>query len=135
MVRRFESLAQYCTSRTIYTSVGWFNRFSLSSLHQHVVFLSFLSVWVLILQVRLIGTYFYLDVFRIAFLGFPTSSFSLTYFSLTPEIVSTPSSPEEEDKSILDAAVLIDNAVPTTKIQIRLADGSRLIQRFNQTHR
>ncbi|KAJ6664034.1 hypothetical protein lerEdw1_008988 [Lerista edwardsae] len=55
--------------------------------------------------------------------------------SLTPEIVSTPSSPEEEDKSILDAAVLVDDAVPTTKIQIRLADGSRLIQRFNQTHR
>ncbi|ETE67337.1 UBX domain-containing protein 2B, partial [Ophiophagus hannah] len=28
-----------------------------------------------------------------------------------------------------------DATVPTTKIQIRLADGSRLIQRFNQTHR
>ncbi|XP_037058327.1 UBX domain-containing protein 2B isoform X1 [Peromyscus leucopus] len=55
--------------------------------------------------------------------------------SLTPEIVSTPSSPEEEDKSILNAAVLIDDSVPTTKIQIRLADGSRLIQRFNSTHR
>nr|XP_004653397.1 UBX domain-containing protein 2B [Jaculus jaculus]XP_045000144.1 UBX domain-containing protein 2B [Jaculus jaculus] len=55
--------------------------------------------------------------------------------SLTPEIVSTPSSPEEEDKSILNAVVLVDNSVPTTKIQIRLADGSRLIQRFNRTHR
>ncbi|XP_006031885.1 UBX domain-containing protein 2B [Alligator sinensis] len=55
--------------------------------------------------------------------------------SLTPEIVSTPSSPEEEMKSILNAAVLINDTVPTTKIQIRLADGSRLIQRFNQTHR
>uniref|UniRef100_A0A8C3LS37 UBX domain-containing protein 2B n=1 Tax=Chrysolophus pictus TaxID=9089 RepID=A0A8C3LS37_CHRPC len=55
--------------------------------------------------------------------------------SLTPEIVSTPSSPEEEDKSILNAPVLIDDSVPATKIQIRLADGSRLIQRFNQTHR
>ncbi|KAM6170797.1 UBX domain-containing protein 2B isoform 1-T1 [Erethizon dorsatum] len=55
--------------------------------------------------------------------------------SLTPEIVSTPSSPEEEDKSILNAVVLIDDSVPTTKIQIRLADGSRLIQRFNNTHR
>ncbi|XP_052560492.1 UBX domain-containing protein 2B isoform X4 [Tympanuchus pallidicinctus] len=54
---------------------------------------------------------------------------------LTPEIVSTPSSPEEEDKSILNAPVLIDDSVPATKIQIRLADGSRLIQRFNQTHR
>ncbi|XP_004602495.2 UBX domain-containing protein 2B isoform X1 [Sorex araneus] len=55
--------------------------------------------------------------------------------SLTPEIISTPSSPEEEDKSILNAVVLIDDSVPTTKIQIRLADGSRLIQRFNITHR
>uniref|UniRef100_A0A8C6N1F8 UBX domain-containing protein 2B n=1 Tax=Mus spicilegus TaxID=10103 RepID=A0A8C6N1F8_MUSSI len=55
--------------------------------------------------------------------------------SLTPEIVSTPSSPEEEDKSILNAAVLIDDSMPTTKIQIRLADGSRLVQRFNSTHR
>lgn len=61
-----------------------------------------------------------------------TSVFNL---SLTPEIVSTPSSPEEEMKSILNAAVLINDTVPTTKIQIRLADGSRLIQRFNQTHR
>uniref|UniRef100_H0XWT0 UBX domain-containing protein 2B n=1 Tax=Otolemur garnettii TaxID=30611 RepID=H0XWT0_OTOGA len=55
--------------------------------------------------------------------------------NLTPEIVSTPSSPEEEDKSIFNAVVLIDDSVPTTKIQIRLADGSRLIQTFNSTHR
>ncbi|KAF5926272.1 hypothetical protein HPG69_011402 [Diceros bicornis minor] len=55
--------------------------------------------------------------------------------SLTPEIVSTPSSPEEEDKSMFNAVVLIDDSMPTTKIQIRLADGSRLIQRFNSTHR
>uniref|UniRef100_A0A493TIM0 UBX domain-containing protein 2B n=1 Tax=Anas platyrhynchos platyrhynchos TaxID=8840 RepID=A0A493TIM0_ANAPP len=55
--------------------------------------------------------------------------------SLTPEIVSTPSSPEEEEKSILNAPVLIDDSMPATKIQIRLADGSRLIQRFNQAHR
>ncbi|KAM6214139.1 UBX domain-containing protein 2B isoform 2-T2 [Rhynchocyon petersi] len=54
---------------------------------------------------------------------------------LTPEIVSTPSSPEEEDKSIVNAVVLTDDSVPTTKVQIRLADGSRLIQRFNHTHR
>lgn len=57
------------------------------------------------------------------------------FLSLTPEIVSTPSSPEEEEKSLLNAVVLIDDSVPTTKIQIRLADGSRLIQRFNSTHR
>nr|XP_033789841.1 UBX domain-containing protein 2B isoform X2 [Geotrypetes seraphini] len=54
---------------------------------------------------------------------------------LTPEIVSTPSSPEEEHKPFLNAEVMVDEFVPTTKILIRLADGSRLIQRFNLTHR
>ncbi|KAE8598825.1 hypothetical protein XENTR_v10016955 [Xenopus tropicalis] len=55
--------------------------------------------------------------------------------SLTPEIISTPSSPEEEHKRFLNAEVDLDEHVPTTKIQIRLADGTRLIQRFNLSHR
>ncbi|CAH2285266.1 UBX domain-containing 2B [Pelobates cultripes] len=55
--------------------------------------------------------------------------------SLTPEIISTPSSPEEENKTFLNIDVELDEHVPTTKIQIRLADGSRLIQRFNLSHR
>lgn len=55
--------------------------------------------------------------------------------SLTPEIVSTPSSPEEERKVYYNTGVEVDEFEPTTKIQIRLADGSRLIQRFNLTHR
>ncbi|KAJ1192026.1 hypothetical protein NDU88_001338 [Pleurodeles waltl] len=55
--------------------------------------------------------------------------------SLTPEIVSTPSSPEEERKVYCNTGVVVDVFEPTTKIQIRLADGSRLIQRFNLTHR
>ncbi|XP_072007975.1 UBX domain-containing protein 2B isoform X2 [Engystomops pustulosus] len=55
--------------------------------------------------------------------------------SLTPEIISTPSSPEEEHKPFLNTDVELDEHVPTTKIQIRLADGSRLIQRFNLSHR
>ncbi|XP_075682330.1 UBX domain-containing protein 2B isoform X3 [Rhinoderma darwinii] len=54
---------------------------------------------------------------------------------LTPEIVSTPSSPEEEHKPFLNAEVRLDEQVPTTKIQIRLTDGSRLVQRFNLSHR
>ncbi|XP_068093522.1 UBX domain-containing protein 2B isoform X2 [Hyperolius riggenbachi] len=54
---------------------------------------------------------------------------------LTPEIISTPSSPEEEHKPFLNAEVELDEHVPTTKIQIRLADGTRLIQRFNLSHR
>ncbi|KAF5915870.1 hypothetical protein HPG69_019103 [Diceros bicornis minor] len=49
-----------------------------------------------------------------------------------PEIVSTPSSPEEEKKSMLNVVVLTDDSVPTTKIQIRLADE---IQRVSSTHR
>ncbi|XP_063779828.1 UBX domain-containing protein 2B isoform X2 [Pseudophryne corroboree] len=55
--------------------------------------------------------------------------------SLTPEIISTPSSPEEEHKPFLNTEVELDEDVPTTKIQIRLSDGSRLIQRFNLSHR
>ncbi|XP_069477183.1 UBX domain-containing protein 2B isoform X2 [Ambystoma mexicanum] len=55
--------------------------------------------------------------------------------SLTPEIVSTPSSPEEERKIFFNTGVVVDDLEPTTKIQIRLADGSRLIRRFNLTHR
>ncbi|XP_044151039.1 UBX domain-containing protein 2B isoform X1 [Bufo gargarizans] len=55
--------------------------------------------------------------------------------SLTPEIISTPSSPEEEHKPFLNAEVELDEHVATTKIQIRLVDGSRLIQRFNLSHR
>ncbi|XP_056377977.1 UBX domain-containing protein 2B [Hyla sarda] len=55
--------------------------------------------------------------------------------SLTPEIISTPSSPEEEHKLFLNTEIQLDRRVPTTKIQIRLADGSRLVQRFNLSHR
>ncbi|XP_073487764.1 UBX domain-containing protein 2B isoform X2 [Aquarana catesbeiana] len=55
--------------------------------------------------------------------------------SLTPEIISTPSSPEEEHKPFLNSEIELDEHVPTTKIQIRLADGTRLIQRFNLSHR
>ncbi|XP_053323210.1 UBX domain-containing protein 2B [Spea bombifrons] len=55
--------------------------------------------------------------------------------SLTPEIISTPSSPEEENKTFLNRDVELDEHEPTTKIQIRLADGSRLVQRFNLSHR
>ncbi|XP_067836201.1 NSFL1 cofactor p47-like isoform X1 [Heptranchias perlo] len=54
--------------------------------------------------------------------------------SPTPTIVSTPSSPEEEFKYFVNI-VNINDSEPTTNIQIRLADGSRLVQKFNQTHR
>ncbi|XP_072427695.1 NSFL1 cofactor p47-like [Chiloscyllium punctatum] len=54
--------------------------------------------------------------------------------SPTPTIVSTPSSPEEEFKYFVNI-VDINDSEPTTNIQVRLADGSRLVQKFNQTHR
>ncbi|XP_067887978.1 NSFL1 cofactor p47-like isoform X3 [Heterodontus francisci] len=54
--------------------------------------------------------------------------------SPTPTIVSTPSSPEEEFKYFVNI-VNINDSEPTTNIQIRLADGSRLVQKFNQAHR
>uniref|UniRef100_V9KN85 UBX domain-containing protein 2B n=1 Tax=Callorhinchus milii TaxID=7868 RepID=V9KN85_CALMI len=54
--------------------------------------------------------------------------------SPTPTIVSTPSSPEEEFKHFVNV-MSIDDSVPTTNIQIRLADGSRVVQKFNQSHR
>lgn len=54
--------------------------------------------------------------------------------SLTPTIVSTPSSPEEEFKYFINIEN-VNESEPTTNVQIRLADGSRLVQKFNQTHR
>ncbi|XP_072323831.1 NSFL1 cofactor p47-like isoform X2 [Scyliorhinus torazame] len=54
--------------------------------------------------------------------------------SPTPTIVSTPSSPEEEFKYFVNF-VDVNDSEPTTNVQIRLADGSRLVQKFNQTHR
>ncbi|XP_051879713.1 NSFL1 cofactor p47-like isoform X3 [Pristis pectinata] len=54
--------------------------------------------------------------------------------SPTPTIVSTPSSPEEEFKYFVNV-LNVNEAEPTTTVQIRLADGSRLVQKFNQTHR
>ncbi|XP_069777546.1 NSFL1 cofactor p47-like isoform X5 [Narcine bancroftii] len=52
----------------------------------------------------------------------------------TPTIVSTPSSPEEEFKYFVNV-LNVNESEPTTNVQIRLADGSRLVQKFNQTHR
>ncbi|XP_078254690.1 NSFL1 cofactor p47-like isoform X1 [Rhinoraja longicauda] len=54
--------------------------------------------------------------------------------SPTPTIVSTPSSPEEEFKYFINIEN-VNESEPTTNVQIRLADGSRLVQKFNQTHR
>ncbi|KAJ0064467.1 hypothetical protein NL108_006859 [Boleophthalmus pectinirostris] len=57
--------------------------------------------------------------------------------SATPELVSAP--PSQKDQAVAEAqasaSVTLDPSTPVTNIQIRLADGGRLVHRFNHTHR
>lgn len=57
-------------------------------------------------------------------------------FSATPELTS-PAATSTQDQATNEAStsVTLDPAQPLTSIQIRLADGTKLIQRFNHTHR
>lgn len=59
-------------------------------------------------------------------------------FSATPELVTAPPS-FQQDQAVNEAqaiaSVSLDYAQPVTNIQIRLADGGRLVQKFNHTHR
>ncbi|XP_019722458.1 NSFL1 cofactor p47 isoform X1 [Hippocampus comes] len=58
--------------------------------------------------------------------------------SAAPELVSAPA-PSQQDQAANEAqasaSVSLDTSQPITNIQIRLADGGRLIQKFNHTHR
>ncbi|XP_077368849.1 NSFL1 cofactor p47 [Festucalex cinctus] len=58
--------------------------------------------------------------------------------SAAPELVSGPA-PSQQDQAANEAqasaSVSLDTSQPVTNIQIRLADGGRLIQKFNHTHR
>ncbi|KAM9751802.1 NSFL1 cofactor p47 isoform 2-T2 [Menidia menidia] len=58
--------------------------------------------------------------------------------SATPELTAAPA-PSQQDQATNEAqasaSVGLDPAQPTTNIQIRLADGGRLVQKFNHTHR
>ncbi|XP_026116079.1 NSFL1 cofactor p47-like [Carassius auratus] len=57
--------------------------------------------------------------------------------SATPELVSLPRIPQDQTASEADASasISVDSSQPVTSIQIRLADGGRLVQKFNHTHR
>ncbi|XP_063315568.1 NSFL1 cofactor p47 [Pelobates fuscus] len=56
--------------------------------------------------------------------------------STAPQICSTvTASQQAENETKASSSVNIDESEPTTNIQIRLADGGRLVQRFNHSHR
>uniref|UniRef100_A0A8C9V6M3 NSFL1 cofactor p47 n=2 Tax=Scleropages formosus TaxID=113540 RepID=A0A8C9V6M3_SCLFO len=60
--------------------------------------------------------------------------------SATPELVSSPGfAGGHQDSAISEAqasaSITLDASQPVTSIQIRLADGGRLVQKFNHTHR
>ncbi|XP_077109132.1 NSFL1 cofactor p47 [Ranitomeya variabilis] len=56
--------------------------------------------------------------------------------STTPNVLSTASpSQQAENEARASSSVNIDTSDPTTNIQIRLADGGRLVQKFNHSHR
>ena len=59
-------------------------------------------------------------------------------FSATPELVSAPCMGDQDpvaSETQAIASVNLDASQPVTNIQIRLADGGRLVQKFNHTHR
>ncbi|XP_041860744.1 NSFL1 cofactor p47 isoform X2 [Melanotaenia boesemani] len=58
--------------------------------------------------------------------------------SATPELISAPPTSQQDqsaNEAQASASVTLDPSQPTTNIQIRLADGGRLVQKFNHTHR
>ncbi|XP_031422592.1 NSFL1 cofactor p47 [Clupea harengus] len=60
--------------------------------------------------------------------------------SATPEVVSTEGIggvqlEQAANEAQASASITVDTSQPVTNIQIRLADGGRLVQKFNHTHR
>ncbi|XP_069739864.1 NSFL1 cofactor p47 [Narcine bancroftii] len=56
--------------------------------------------------------------------------------SATPQLVSTTTPAQQaENEAKASSSVNLNELEPTTSIQIRLADGGRLVQKFNHTHR
>ncbi|XP_075419986.1 NSFL1 cofactor p47 isoform X2 [Tenrec ecaudatus] len=56
--------------------------------------------------------------------------------STAPQVLNTSSPAQQaENEAKASSSVSIDEAEPTTNIQIRLADGGRLVQKFNHSHR
>ncbi|MEQ2172571.1 NSFL1 cofactor p47 [Goodea atripinnis] len=60
------------------------------------------------------------------------------FSSATPELVSAPPTSQQDqaaNEAQASSSVSLDSTQPTTNIQIRLADGGKLVQKFNHTHR
>lgn len=56
--------------------------------------------------------------------------------STAPHVVSSGSPAQQaENEARASSSVSVDSSLPVTSIQIRLADGGRLVQKFNHTHR
>ena len=56
--------------------------------------------------------------------------------STAPQVLSTSSPAQQaENEAKASSAIAIDESEPVTNIQIRLADGGRLVQKFNHNHR
>uniref|UniRef100_A0A8C9KEL1 NSFL1 cofactor n=1 Tax=Panthera tigris altaica TaxID=74533 RepID=A0A8C9KEL1_PANTA len=56
--------------------------------------------------------------------------------STAPQVLNTSSPAQQaENEAKASSSVSIDESQPTTNIQIRLADGGRLVQKFNHSHR
>ncbi|XP_077406360.1 NSFL1 cofactor p47 isoform X2 [Vanacampus margaritifer] len=58
--------------------------------------------------------------------------------SAAPELVSAPATSQQDqvaNEAQASTSVDLDTSQPVTNIQIRLADGGKLIQKFNHTHR
>lgn len=68
-----------------------------------------------------------------------TGSLSLYLFlstpSVAPRVVARSPSVHEDGESLPIPMVTLDHALPVTSLQIWLADGRRLVQRFNLSHR
>lgn len=59
----------------------------------------------------------------------------LSVFSVAPRVVARSPSVHEDGESPPIPMVTLDHALPVTSLQIWLADGRRLVQRFNLSHR
>ncbi|KAM5219975.1 NSFL1 cofactor p47 isoform 2-T2 [Hipposideros larvatus] len=56
--------------------------------------------------------------------------------STAPQVLNTGSAAQQaENEAKASSSISIDTSQPTTNIQIRLADGGRLVQKFNHSHR
>lgn len=62
-------------------------------------------------------------------------SYPCPLHSVAPRVVARSPSVHEDGESLPIPMVTLDHALPVTSLQIWLADGRRLVQRFNLSHR